>query len=280
MITYLQGISKMKCVISLACLLVLVVGCQAQTVNPEPPIPTGEGQQVSSLDPILKRFDEIDKSNANVEQRITLVQEQIIKVNQQMQGLHQRNLQLLQALQQMQLSMTQITAIPKPVEPEKQEKAIKGDNEVNSGDLAQSEEQAASDQRALESAVKLEELIARLEQYSNEQKDEQLTEGTQVKEESDPFSADQEAAGFRLVSAYTPKGQWVIFKYDEQTGLTWNAQDGGWIEVEELESLPASVYQVVLRPASGDVKGYVAARIDRETGRSWWLRGNVWESFE
>ncbi|OMH25608.1 hypothetical protein [Motiliproteus sp. MSK22-1] len=258
----------MKHLVVLACHLALVVGCQAQAVNPEQPAPSVGAQQFDSSGLVLKRFDEMDKSNARVEQRITLVQEQVIKLNQQMQGLHQRNLQLLQALQQMQLSMTQLTA------------GSKSAQSSMPAELSSSDGTLKPDEQALSSATKLEALISRLEQFAADQEAGGSTGKSKVTEEFKLSSTELDAGGFRLVSAYTPKGQWVIFKYDEQTGLTWNAQDGGWMEVGELEPLPASVYQVVLRPASGDVKGYVAARIDRETGRSWWLRGNVWESFE
>jgi hypothetical protein len=84
---------------------------------------------------------------------------------------------------------------------------------------------------------------------------------------------------FQLVSTYTLKGQWVIFKYHEGTGLTWIADRGEWIEIEERETPPASRYQVILKAATGDIKGYVAARVDRASGDIWWLKGTQWLPF-
>ncbi len=229
----------------LLALSLIISGCQAQAVKPTPPAqPVVEPTDM--LAPLQGRFDEMVKADERVEQRITLVQEQLIKLGQQLQALQQRNQQLLQAMQRMQLTQAQSTDKSQP-----------------------ENEQAATDGEEGRPEDRVTELLYRLEQ--------QLAEQQSV---SVAGASGAVAGGFRLASAYTPKGQWVIFKYDEQTGLTWNAHDGSWIEVDEQESIPASVYQVVLRPAAGDIKGYVAARIDRETGRSWWLRGNVWEPFQ
>ncbi len=230
----------------LCSLLLLVAGCQAQAVKPVNDSAQAPAQAPTDpLAPIHGRFDQMAKSNAHVAERITLMQEQVIKLNQQMQALQQRNLQLLQALQQMQLRQAQAKSLAKkkPEQPA----------------AAESKDEVAT-------------LVEQLQQLLAEQQGRSVA----VSKTSNNGSA----AGFKMVSAYTPKGQWVIFKYDEATGLSWTASDGGWNEVNELESMPLSVYQVVLRPAAGDVKGYVAARIDRETGQTWWLKGNSWEQFQ
>lgn len=182
--------------------------------------------------------EQLLESSRQVEQRITLMQEQVIRLNEQMTAVQQRNMQLLQAIQRLQMMLSQSA--------EQQPKA-------------KIEDSVAPAQPTADLPENLADTLARLEQ--------QLQNGAV-------------ATGFKLASAYTPKGQWVIFKYDEATGLTWKAEEGGWMEIGELESLPLSRYQVVLRPASGDVKGYVAARVDQETGRSWWLKGNTWEAFQ
>ena len=239
----------MKRALSLAGMLVLVVGCQAQGVKPNQ-VAEKTAPPADPTAPLMARFDQLGKSGERVEQRITLVQEQVIKLNQQMQGLQQRNLQLLQALQRMQLLQAQAQKKPAPAE----------------ADEANQQQLSAQENRA-----EVDDLVSRLER---------LAEAQEASGAGGFSQTSIDGAGFLLVSAYTPKGQWVIFKYDEATGLTWNAREGDWIEVGELGSLPVSVYQVVLRPAAGDVKGYVAARIDRETGRSWWLKGNTWEAFE
>ncbi|MEH6625373.1 MAG: hypothetical protein V7739_02935 [Motiliproteus sp.] len=230
--------------ILLCSLLLLVAGCQAQAVKPES-APAVAKAPVDPLAPIQGRFDEMAKSNAQVAERITLMQEQVIKLNQHMQAIQQRNLQLLQALQQMQLRQAQVKSTA--------DKEL----ESQSGDDAKDEVPT---------------LVKQLQQMLAEQNN-RPSGGAKA-------SSGGPATGFKLVSAYTPKGQWVIFKYDEATGLSWTARDGGWDEVNELESMPLSVYQVILRPAAGDVKGYVAARIDRETGQTWWLKGNGWEPFQ
>ncbi len=227
-------------------LLLLMAGCQAQAVKPgaPPEAPAADSVVAEPQSPLLQRFDKLMTTNEQVEQRITLMQEQLIKVNQQLQAMQQRNGQLLQAMQRLQLAQSQ-------------------------GAQARVTEASGSRETAASNEDQLTALVFRLEQLSAE-----------WQAQPRAGAAAAENAGFSLVSAYTPKGQWVIFKYDQASGLTWNAEDGGWNEVAELESLPLSAYQVVLRPAAGDVKGYVAARIDRETGRSWWLKGNTWEPFQ
>ena len=95
-----------------------------------------------------------------------------------------------------------------------------------------------------------------------------------------PAAAEPVGPRYRLVSDYTAAGQWIILKYDEVTGLTWSAADGRWSEVQESEVMQPSRYQVALHAANGDVKGYVAARIDHYSGITWWLNGNRWEPFQ
>ncbi len=85
-------------------------------------------------------------------------------------------------------------------------------------------------------------------------------------------------SGYLLASVYGPKG-WVVLKYASLTGSTWMAEAGSWKRVEEVGVLPESEYQVVMQPAPGDIKGYVAARVDRGNGITWWLKDNQWEPF-
>ncbi|MCW8886297.1 MAG: hypothetical protein OQK12_13755 [Motiliproteus sp.] len=231
--------------ILLCSLLLLMAGCQAQAVKPSDAATTAQ-RQADPLAPLTQRFDELLKSNTQVEQRITLMQEQVIKLNQQMQAVQQRNLQLLQAMQQMQMQQQSQQRAKQVSADENEQPAQSQDNELT-------------------------QILSRVEQQLADQAGGQAAGG---------YASSVNANGFKLVSAYTPKGQWVIFKYDEATGLSWIATDGSWAEINELEHIPASVYQVILRPAAGDIKGYVAARIDRETGQTWWLKGNSWEPFQ
>lgn len=228
----------MRAIVLLMALTVLA-GCQAQSVKPQAEAPVAAQQQAGaeSSSDLQSYFMRMVKSNEQVEQRITLMQEQVIKLNQKMDILQQRNLKLMQSFQQLQISTAQ-------------------KNQLQNNESDQTEPPAAN----------VETLIARLEQQL-------ATGGVQS------GNGKTAAAGFRLVSAYTPK-QWVIFKYDEATGLTWMAKEGGWLAIEELSRLPISRYEVVLRPAAGDVKGYVAARVDQQTGESWWLKGNQWAPFQ
>lgn len=225
------------------CFLLLVSGCQSQTIKPEASAEGAMPPPASDASRELQRyFSRMVESNQQVEQRITLMQEQVIKANQQLEVQQQRNLQMLQALQQIQLSMQQ---------------------------QPQSSNGEGPNQTSLQGAdsMDVQQTLLRIEQS--------LATGSLA-----AANGTAQPGGFRLVSAYTPKGQWVIFKYDEISGLTWMAREGGWSEIVEPRRLPMSRYEVVLRPAAGDIKGYVAARVDRQTGESWWLKGDRWEAFQ
>lgn len=176
-----------------------------------------------------------------LDERFLLMQEQLIQANRQLETIAQRTQQQLVALQRVQ--MLQAAAAQASV----------GETEI--------EGPSTLDQ--------LTELVFRLEQLS-----------TEAADAAGPETAiPADALGFNMVSTVTHTGQWVIFKYDEITGLAWNVLDGGWVEVGEPEPLDNSHYQVVLRPSRTDVKHYVAARIDRRTGQTWWLKNNRWEVF-
>ncbi len=216
----------------------ILAGCQAQSVKPAdaaPPVAQNAPETGSDLQNYFMRMV---KSNEQVEQRITLMQEQVIKLNQQMQVQQQRNLKVLQSLQQLQIMAQQTKQM----------------------------QTAPANELGTDEQPPLEALMERIQQ--------------QLEIAAVSSGGKGVAPGFRLVSAYTPKGQWVIFKYDEATGLTWMAKEGGWSAIDEVSRLPISRYEVVLRPAAGDVKGYVAARVDQQTGESWWLKGNQWEAFQ
>lgn len=84
---------------------------------------------------------------------------------------------------------------------------------------------------------------------------------------------------YRISSDYTAKGQWVLIRYHKYTGETWLADQGQWNLLEESGATGTSEYEVVLIRADKDVKGYVAARIDRINGDTWWLKQNTWQPF-
>ncbi|HEY5718739.1 MAG TPA: hypothetical protein VIS52_09610 [Motiliproteus sp.] len=179
----------------------------------------------------------------SVENRLTLVQEQLIKSNQTLVQLQQRAQQQLVATQQLQMLLA--------------------------AKQAEAPAQPSSDDGGLLEQLVL--LVERLEQLSAS------NSAASAARPGNGVVPEPSGPGYHLASTYTDKGVWVIFKYDQTTGLSWRAETGGWAEVAESNPLPPSRYQVVLHPASGDVKGYVAARIDYYSGVTWWLNGDRWE---
>ena len=84
---------------------------------------------------------------------------------------------------------------------------------------------------------------------------------------------------FRITSAYTAKGQWVLIRFHRYTGESWLADKGQWIRLEESSASGTAEYEVILLRADKDVKGYVAARINRITGETWWLKQDMWQPY-
>jgi hypothetical protein len=91
---------------------------------------------------------------------------------------------------------------------------------------------------------------------------------------------DQTSSSYELVSSYTAKGQWVLIRYDRYTGETWLADQNRWNALNEAGVLPRSVYEVQIQRADKDIKGYVAARVDKRSGQTWWLREETWQSYQ
>jgi len=89
-----------------------------------------------------------------------------------------------------------------------------------------------------------------------------------------------DSGNYRISSTYTDAGKWVLIRYDRFSGQSWFADQGQWNELEDVEQLPPSEYEVVLLRADKDVKGYVATRLDRQSGQTWWLKQNSWQSYE
>lgn len=115
-------------------------------------------------------------------------------------------------------------------------------------------------------ANEMQEMMARLEQ--------QIIELQQLAPElggGDPF---------KLASCYTAKGQWVMIRYNRFSGESWISAANSWQPLAEMETPAISSYDVQLLRANGDVKGYVAARIDHNTGESWWLNQTTWVKYQ
>lgn len=91
---------------------------------------------------------------------------------------------------------------------------------------------------------------------------------------------DESEGNFRLASGYTSKGQWVLIRYDRFSGQSWLADQGSWNVLNESGELSQSVYTIELQRADKDVKGYVAARVDQQSGETWWLKQDTWMKFQ
>ncbi|NRA14619.1 MAG: hypothetical protein HRU04_03885 [Oceanospirillaceae bacterium] len=85
---------------------------------------------------------------------------------------------------------------------------------------------------------------------------------------------------FGIVSSYTASKQWVLIRFDRQTGETWLADNSGWNSLSEAAELPISQYDVHLIRADQDKKGYVASRIDQRSGETWWLNKKQWVVYQ
>jgi len=85
---------------------------------------------------------------------------------------------------------------------------------------------------------------------------------------------------FLLASCYTAKGQWVMIRYNRFSGESWLSAANNWQPLDEEQAPPISSYDIQLLPANNDVKGYVAARIDHNSGDSWWRNQNTWVKYQ
>ncbi|PIE25522.1 MAG: hypothetical protein CSA60_00085 [Neptuniibacter caesariensis] len=93
------------------------------------------------------------------------------------------------------------------------------------------------------------------------------------------LSSQVQDGAFRVASAYTAGGEWVLIRYHRYTGETWLADKGQWNLLEESTSTGTAEYEVVVLRADKDIKGYVATRINRVSGDTWWLKQNTWQPY-
>lgn len=91
---------------------------------------------------------------------------------------------------------------------------------------------------------------------------------------------------FQMAMTYIGAGKWKVIRYNRSTGETWLAHGNNWQLLQDDEVLPESSYQVsmisgedLLVPDEGVHKGFIAARMDRVSGRMWWLNKNVWQAY-
>jgi hypothetical protein len=85
---------------------------------------------------------------------------------------------------------------------------------------------------------------------------------------------------YRIAADYTGTGKWILIRYDRFSGESWLADQGAWQPLQDDASLEHSDYEVQLTRADKDIKGYVAARLDRRNGDTWWLAEDTWKKFE
>ena len=84
---------------------------------------------------------------------------------------------------------------------------------------------------------------------------------------------------FAVTTTYTRNGDWILLRYHRRDGTTWLADAGGWRLLSEQQPPSPGDYQVLVHRADQDSKGYVAVRIDRTTGHSWWLNDTYWQEY-
>jgi len=93
-------------------------------------------------------------------------------------------------------------------------------------------------------------------------------------------------SNFQMAMTYIGAGKWKVIRYNRSTGETWLAHGNNWQLLQDDEVLPESSYQVsmisgedLLVPDEEVHKGFIAARMDRVSGRMWWLNKNVWQAY-
>lgn len=84
---------------------------------------------------------------------------------------------------------------------------------------------------------------------------------------------------YALSTTYTRSGDWILLRYHRLNGSTWLADSGEWRPLQEQQAPSRGDYDVLLHRADQDRKGYVGVRIDRNTGRSWWLNDTRWQEY-
>lgn len=132
--------------------------------------------------------------------------------------------------------------------------------------LAQNMSRAGTNHESESSPQQLELLLSRLDQ--------QLVELQQAAPELGVGNP------FLLATCYTARGKWKLIRYNRFSGESWISADNSWQALGEEQAPAISSYEVQLLRANGDVKGYVAARIDQNTGDTWWLNDDTWVKYQ
>lgn len=114
---------------------------------------------------------------------------------------------------------------------------------------------------------------------SVQQLDAAINQLLQVANEMQIASGRSAATGdWEIESVVTNKG-WVLMRYKPVSGATWLAESGAWIELGDTTPLSSGNYALQLEPRDTDSKGYVAVRINKLTGDTWWLNDRTWQAY-
>lgn len=91
-------------------------------------------------------------------------------------------------------------------------------------------------------------------------------------------AAPNTSSQWAVESAVTNKG-WILIRYRSDSGESWIAEKGSWTLLKSDTQPPAGRYDVQIERRDTDSKGYVAVRINRETGDTWWLNDRTWQAY-
>jgi len=218
---------------ALAVTLSLLSGCNAAEVKPDQQaagqVTSDVAQAAAETVPTAEASSAQSAAYDSIESRLTLVQEQLIKLNAASSGLQQ----------QAQLMLAQLK--------------MPGNQGVELDSVAIEQLNGVAGQ--------LQSVLDQMSMVANE-----------MGQQTGP-------SPYKMVSAYDKNGKWILIRYDQSSGKCWIADQGQWMELKDEIELPSSEYQVIVLRADKDVKGYVAARLDKVSGDSWWLKKDTWQTF-
>ena len=114
----------------------------------------------------------------------------------------------------------------------------------------------------------------------SEQLDAALNQLLQIANEMQVNSSSSvnSANSWGVASAVTAKG-WILIRYRMDTGESWIAEQGSWTALNEESGATTGDYAIQIERRDSDSKGYVAVRLNRATGATWWLNDRTWQAY-
>lgn len=76
-----------------------------------------------------------------------------------------------------------------------------------------------------------------------------------------------------ILSSYNKGTEYIIMKYNRETGETWIRGNDGFESLPENQKIPESLYQITITDYNS---GWLATRIDTRSGKTWTLRAGKW----